>query len=200
MSFGHSREQLVDSRFTNQPLGQTPEASKLVNEGTQLVVNDIAGPSPVCFENASALHKHVYKNKVTTTKDGQKRRLVNKSGELKVLAKNVPGKTRLYLADLFTTLIDLRWKWVILIFVSSYVFSWTLFGFIWWFIAWLRGSSTCVYKVCQRFSEYFCFGMHPFYISSTRVLKVQTANLRITVSVSVLANQRETNNASRKFL
>ena len=159
MSFGYSREQLVDSRSTSQPLGPTPEASKLVNEGTQLAVSDIARPSPLFLENASTLHKHVHKNKVTTTKDGQKRRLVNKSGELKVLAKNVPGKTRLYLADLFTTLIDLHWKWVILIFVSSYVFSWTLFGFIWWLLAFLRGSSTCVCKVCERFSEYFCFGI-----------------------------------------
>ena len=150
MSLNDSCEQLVDSRSTGQHLGKKTEASiLLINEGTQLAENDIARTS--CLVKASTLHKHTHENKITTTKDVLKRRLVNKSGELKVLAKNVPGKTRLYMADLFTTLIDLRWKWVILIFVSSYVFSWTLFGLIWWLIALLRGSSICVAKVCKRF-------------------------------------------------
>ena len=80
--------------------------------------------------------------------DTSKRRLVNKSGELKVLAKNVPRKTRLYLADIFTTMIDLRWKWVIFIFISSYIISWVVFGFIWWLIAYVRGSTICIEKVC----------------------------------------------------
>lgn len=57
-----------------------------------------------------------------------KKRLVGKNGSLKVLARNVPRKTKLYFADLFTTMIDLHWPWVILIFCGSYVLSWLFFS------------------------------------------------------------------------
>lgn len=77
----------------------------------------------------------------------RKKRLVSKNGSLKVSAKNVPRKTKLYFADLFTTMIDLHWPWVILIFCGSYVLSWILFGLMWWLLVALRGPSVCVTEV-----------------------------------------------------
>ena len=147
MNSAHSREVLVDSRSTNENLAKDLERSTTsINEGTVLVTNETARTPSVWLVDGSTLRAES-KNKMTT-KGFHERRLVNKSGELKVLAKNVPRKTRLYLTDIFTTMVNLRWKWVILIFVTSYIFSWVLFGFIWWLIAILRGSSTCVLKVC----------------------------------------------------
>lgn len=88
----------------------------------------------------------------------RKKRLVGKNGSLKVLARNVPGKTKLYFADLFTTVIDLHWPWVILIFCGSYVLSWLLFALLWWLIIAIRGPSVCVTEVSLRIesSVVFC--------------------------------------------
>lgn len=77
----------------------------------------------------------------------RKKRLVSKNGSLKVSAKNVPRKTKLYFADIFTTMIDLHWPWVILIFCGSYVLSWILFGLIWWLLVAVRGPSVCATEV-----------------------------------------------------
>ena len=71
----------------------------------------------------------------------RKKRLVSKYGSLKVSARNVPRKTKLYFADIFTTMIDLRWPWVILIFCGSYVLSWVVFGLFWWLLVAVRGPS-----------------------------------------------------------
>ncbi|XP_001629058.2 inward rectifier potassium channel 2 isoform X2 [Nematostella vectensis] len=71
-------------------------------------------------------------------------RLVSKEGNLKVKSTNVPKKLRLYLReDLFTTMIDMKWHWVILLFCVSYILSWVLFGTIWWLIVLSRGKSVC---------------------------------------------------------
>lgn len=88
----------------------------------------------------------------------RKKRSVSKNGSLKVSAKNVPRKTKLYFADIFTTMIDLHWPWVILIFCGSYVLSWILFGLIWWLLVALRGPSVCVTEVNKEIKL-------PFYYS-----------------------------------
>lgn len=136
----------MDSKFTSDHLHEETEPSTAVNVGTHVVheENVVGGPSASTLIDSATLRGET-KSKIA--KGFRKRRLVNKSGELKVLAKNVPRKTRLYLADIFTTLIDLRWKWVILIFVASYIISWAVFGCVWWLIAYLRGSTVCVWKV-----------------------------------------------------
>ena len=148
MNSSYSREHLVDSNSAdNEYLVVGMESSTSVtNDGTTLLDTKETG-SPSLRLIDSSTFRNENKTKMPT-KGFSKRRLVKKNGELKVLAKNVPGKTRRYLADIFTTMIDLRWKWVMLIFASSYIISWTMFGFIWWLVAILRGSSVCISKVC----------------------------------------------------
>ena len=55
-------------------------------------------------------------------------------GQCNVKHGNVEGKYR-YFSDLFTTLVDLKWRWNLLIFCSCYVFSWFFFACIWFSIA-----------------------------------------------------------------
>jgi len=146
MNSSYSREHLVDSKTAdNEHLVAGMEFSTSVtNDGTTLFVTKETGPPSLIDSSTFGSENKTQ----MPTRGFSKRRLVKKNGELKVLAKNVPGKTRRYLADIFTTMIDLRWKWVMLIFASSYIISWTMFGFIWWLVAILRGSSVCVTKVC----------------------------------------------------
>lgn len=117
-----------------------------------------------CINNYSSLSESTFglKDRTKVFSAGSNiRRLVSKSGEVKVVAKNVPGKTRLYLADIYTTMIDLHWKWVICVFSSSYIISWMSFAIIWWLVVLIRGSSICVSKVCQ----YFCGSCYYDYVN-----------------------------------
>jgi hypothetical protein len=61
------------------------------------------------------------------------------SGHCNVKHGNVEGTYR-YFSDLFTTLVDLKWRWNLFIFCSCYVFSWFLFALIWFFIAFIHGD------------------------------------------------------------
>lgn len=87
----------------------------------------------------------------------RKKRLVSKNGSLKVSARNLPRKTKLYFADLFTTMIDLHWPWVILIFFGSYVLSWLVFALLWWLLVAIRGPSVCVTEVYLQSKLYVGF-------------------------------------------
>ena len=50
------------------------------------------------------------------------KRLIFKDGNCNVAHCNIQERRRKYLADLFTTLIDIRWRWSFFIFFSSFVF------------------------------------------------------------------------------
>ncbi|XP_009582420.1 PREDICTED: G protein-activated inward rectifier potassium channel 3-like, partial [Fulmarus glacialis] len=53
---------------------------------------------------------------------------------------NLGGETSRYLSDLFTTLVDLKWRFSLLVFILAYAVTWLFFGLIWWFIAYCRGD------------------------------------------------------------
>ena len=57
-------------------------------------------------------------------------RFIAKTGELNMTFKNVGRRWR-YLADIFTTLMDIRWRYDILLFVGAFVSSWVVFAVVW---------------------------------------------------------------------
>ncbi|XP_072309894.1 G protein-activated inward rectifier potassium channel 4 [Eucyclogobius newberryi] len=68
-----------------------------------------------------------------------RQRYVQKDGKCNVHHGNVQETYR-YLSDLFTTLVDLRWRLSFLIFTLVYIVNWLFFGFLWWLIALIRGD------------------------------------------------------------
>lgn len=66
-------------------------------------------------------------------------RYVRKDGKCNVHHGNV-RETYRYLTDIFTTLVDLKWRFNLFIFVLVYTVTWLFFGFMWWLIAYLRGD------------------------------------------------------------
>uniref|UniRef100_A0A8C4XF94 Potassium inwardly rectifying channel subfamily J member 21 n=1 Tax=Erpetoichthys calabaricus TaxID=27687 RepID=A0A8C4XF94_ERPCA len=72
---------------------------------------------------------------------GKKRRqrYVEKDGKCNVHHGNV-RETYRYLSDIFTTLVDLKWRFNLLVFTMVYTTTWIFFGFIWWLIAYIRGD------------------------------------------------------------
>uniref|UniRef100_A0A452HUE4 G protein-activated inward rectifier potassium channel 2 n=1 Tax=Gopherus agassizii TaxID=38772 RepID=A0A452HUE4_9SAUR len=81
------------------------------------------------------LPKHI--SKVCTKRKIQ--RYVRKDGKCNVHHGNV-RETYRYLSDIFTTLVDLKWRFNLLIFVMVYTVTWLFFGMIWWLIAYIRGD------------------------------------------------------------
>ncbi|KFP73902.1 G protein-activated inward rectifier potassium channel 3, partial [Acanthisitta chloris] len=69
----------------------------------------------------------------------KRQRYVEKDGKCNVQHGNV-RETYRYLTDIFTTLVDLKWRFSLLIFILAYALTWLFFGLIWWVIAYSRGD------------------------------------------------------------
>ncbi|XP_061677067.1 ATP-sensitive inward rectifier potassium channel 14 isoform X2 [Syngnathoides biaculeatus] len=69
-----------------------------------------------------------------------RRRFVGKDGRCNVTFVNMSERGQRYLSDLFTTCVDIRWRWMLVIFMLSFLLSWLLFGFVFWLIASAHGD------------------------------------------------------------
>lgn len=70
----------------------------------------------------------------------KKDRLVNKDGVINIRTAKISKRNYQFMLDLFTTLLDLQWRWVWFLFAVAFLLSWFGFGVIWWLIAWLHGD------------------------------------------------------------
>uniref|UniRef100_A0A8B9TP87 G protein-activated inward rectifier potassium channel 3 n=1 Tax=Anas platyrhynchos TaxID=8839 RepID=A0A8B9TP87_ANAPL len=52
---------------------------------------------------------------------------------------NIQEKKR-FLSDIFTTIVDLKYRWFLFVFMMCYIVTWVAFGTIYFFDAWLRGD------------------------------------------------------------
>ncbi|XP_068180886.1 ATP-sensitive inward rectifier potassium channel 14 [Antennarius striatus] len=69
-----------------------------------------------------------------------RQRFVGKDGRCNVTFVNMSERGQRYLSDLFTTCVDIRWRWMLVIFTLSFLLSWLLFGFVFWLIASAHGD------------------------------------------------------------
>ncbi|XP_072312341.1 G protein-activated inward rectifier potassium channel 1-like isoform X1 [Eucyclogobius newberryi] len=70
----------------------------------------------------------------------KRQRFVEKNGRCNVQHGNLGGETSRYISDLFTTLVDLKWRWNLLIFILTYTVAWLVMASMWWVIAFIRGD------------------------------------------------------------
>ena len=70
----------------------------------------------------------------------RKQRLVNKAGDFNISYRNIHHRHFSYMADIFTTVLDMKWRYTILIFIVTFCTSWVTFGLMWWLIAHIRGD------------------------------------------------------------
>jgi len=59
---------------------------------------------------------------------------------LKVINIGMDEKNLLFLKDGWTTLVDLRWRYLFLIFFASFLMSWLVFALLWHLLLWLHGD------------------------------------------------------------
>ncbi|XP_075037009.1 G protein-activated inward rectifier potassium channel 1 isoform X1 [Mixophyes fleayi] len=70
----------------------------------------------------------------------KRQRFVEKNGRCNVQHGNLGSETSRYLSDLFTTLVDLKWRWNLFIFILTYTVAWLFMASMWWVIAYIRGD------------------------------------------------------------
>ncbi|XP_028913717.1 ATP-sensitive inward rectifier potassium channel 8 [Ornithorhynchus anatinus] len=97
-----------------------------------------------------------------------KARFIAKSGACNLAHKNIREQGR-FLQDIFTTLVDLKWRHTLVIFTMSFLCSWLLFAIMWWLVAFAHGdihaymekpvvSNACVTSV-RSFTSAFLFSI-----------------------------------------
>ena len=69
-----------------------------------------------------------------------RRRIVHKNGDYNISHENISKRHRRYLADIFTTLVDIKWRWNLLVFILAFMLSWNVFAFVWWLICFVHGD------------------------------------------------------------
>ncbi|XP_075967785.1 ATP-sensitive inward rectifier potassium channel 8 [Anarhichas minor] len=68
-----------------------------------------------------------------------KARFIAKNGSCNLAHKNIREQGR-FLQDVFTTLVDLKWRFTLVIFTTTFVSSWLLFAMTWWLVAFAHGD------------------------------------------------------------
>uniref|UniRef100_UPI00358E02FF ATP-sensitive inward rectifier potassium channel 11 n=1 Tax=Myxine glutinosa TaxID=7769 RepID=UPI00358E02FF len=69
----------------------------------------------------------------------RKARFIRKNGGCNVAHRNIREQGR-FLQDVFTTLVDFKWPYTLIIFTMSFLCSWFLFALVWWLIAFAHGD------------------------------------------------------------
>lgn len=97
--------------------------------------NSVTSPSTCTPESPFGSNRYRRKN------GKYPRRAVLKNGECNVLKKSSLSKRRLrYLQDIFTTLVDTKWRWTLLVFTLGFMMSWLFYAGIYWLIAFTHGD------------------------------------------------------------
>ncbi|KAL2096184.1 hypothetical protein ACEWY4_008332 [Coilia grayii] len=70
-------------------------------------------------------------------------RLVTKDGRCNIEHGNISYQNHFaYILDFWTTLVEIRWRFILFFFVASFTMSWFIFGLIWYWIARNNGDLT----------------------------------------------------------
>lgn len=91
-------------------------------------------------------------------------RFMQKDGTCNVYFKSILAEWESYVVDIFTTLVDMKWRNMLIIFTLSYILSWLLFGLSFWIIALQHGDlrdmniTPCVDNV-RTFAGAFLFSL-----------------------------------------
>ncbi|XP_071381105.1 G protein-activated inward rectifier potassium channel 3-like [Centroberyx affinis] len=74
----------------------------------------------------------------------QRQRYVTKDGKCRVNLGPIEDKSR-FISDIFTTLVDLKYRWFLFVFTMCYILTWVAFAEIYFLDAWLRDDMAHVH-------------------------------------------------------
>lgn len=70
----------------------------------------------------------------------RRRRVLTKDGRSNVRMEHIADKRFLYLKDLWTTFIDMQWRYKLLLFSATFAGTWFAFGVVWYLVAVAHGD------------------------------------------------------------
>lgn len=70
----------------------------------------------------------------------RRRRVLSKDGRSNVLIEHVSGRGALYLRDLWTTFLDMQWRYKFFLFSATFAGTWFVFGVLWYLVAMVHGD------------------------------------------------------------
>ncbi|XP_061829450.1 ATP-sensitive inward rectifier potassium channel 12 [Nerophis lumbriciformis] len=74
------------------------------------------------------------------TRRQRQSRFVSKTGGCNIHFSNMDDKSQRYISDFFTTCVDIRWRYMFLLFSLVFVVSWLMFGLAFWVVGLLHGD------------------------------------------------------------
>lgn len=112
----------------------------------------------------------------------RRQRYVTKVGKCQVNLGNIQEKKR-FLSDIFTTIVDLKYRWFLFVFMMCYIVTWLVFGTIYFFDAWIRDDVNHIgdpeWKACIENVDNFISALL-FSVESQRTIgygsRIVTAN------------------------
>lgn len=94
--------------------------------------------------------------------------LVKKTGQYRVGYRGIKGtRRRNYLRDLYQTLVDIKWRWAVLIFCLTFFFVYFIFAVFWYLLSYSHGDfdnlenaswTPCIYRL-RNFADALLFSM-----------------------------------------
>ncbi|CBY32672.1 unnamed protein product [Oikopleura dioica] len=108
---------------------------------------------------------------------------MTKSGECNI-RHDAKEKTKRFLQDFFTTLVDLKWTYSLGVFLSFYAITWLLFSGVYWLIAHFRGD-LLFYKAVKEIRSYLTAFL--FFIETETTVGYGRRNIQSNCPEAVLA-------------
>ncbi|KAJ3594856.1 hypothetical protein NHX12_004161, partial [Muraenolepis orangiensis] len=65
----------------------------------------------------------------------RRRRVLSKDGRSNVRIEHISGRSALYMRDLWTTFLDMQWRYKFFLFTATFAGTWFLFGVLWYLVA-----------------------------------------------------------------
>uniref|UniRef100_A0AAV2JTN2 Potassium channel inwardly rectifying transmembrane domain-containing protein n=1 Tax=Knipowitschia caucasica TaxID=637954 RepID=A0AAV2JTN2_KNICA len=70
----------------------------------------------------------------------KRRRVMSKDGRSNIRIEHQSGRSALYLRDLWTTFVDMQWRYKFFLFTATFAGTWFVFGVLWYMVALVHGD------------------------------------------------------------
>lgn len=70
----------------------------------------------------------------------KRRRILSKDGRSNMRIEHISGRNALYMRDLWTTFLEMPWRYKFFLFTATFAGTWFLFGVVWYLVALVHGD------------------------------------------------------------
>ena len=128
----------VSIRVLHKSMTKGSKAMRVMGNNSTVLTGN--GPLKSSFSSGALSLKNSMSIRGKSAKKQQQKRLFFKNGNINISRCNIDKRRRRYFSDIFTTLIDLKWRYTIIIFLLGFFCSWVFFAIIWFFISFVHGD------------------------------------------------------------